>query len=123
VVDRPQDQGRSTRHSDQPIAQVRGVLADRVVVSTPLDPFLSLRALAAYSGLGARTLRGYLTDRVHPLPCYRIGGKILIRRSEYDALAAHYRRLGSPDLDRIAAQALRDLSVPPSQRRRIAERP
>ncbi|MDP3939577.1 MAG: hypothetical protein Q8R92_15770 [Deltaproteobacteria bacterium] len=39
------------------VAQVRGVLAERVVVSTNLDPFLSLRALAGYSGLSIRTLR------------------------------------------------------------------
>ena len=48
------------------VAQVRGVLAERVVLSTPLDPFLPLRTLAAYSGLSVRKLRGYLTDPVHP---------------------------------------------------------
>ncbi len=69
----------------QPVAQVRGVLAERVVISTPLDPFLSLLALASYSGLSRRKLRDCLTDPAHPLPCYRIGGKIVVRRSEYDA--------------------------------------
>jgi hypothetical protein len=92
-----------------PIGQVRGVLAERVVVSTPLDPFLSLRALAAYSGLGARKLRDYLTDPLHPLPCYRVGGKILVRRSEFDAWIARYRQLGRPDVDRLVADALKDL--------------
>jgi hypothetical protein len=92
-----------------PIGQVRGVLAERVVVSTPLDPFLSLRALAAYSGLGARKLRDYLTDPLHPLPCYRVGGKILVRRSEFDAWIARYRQLGRPDVDRLVADALQDL--------------
>jgi hypothetical protein len=93
-----------------PIGQVlRGVLAERVVVSTPLDPFLSLRALAAYSGLGARKLRDYLTDPMHPLPCYRVGGKILVRRSEFDAWIARYRQLGRPDVDRLVADALKDL--------------
>jgi len=92
-----------------PIGQVRGVFAERVVVSTPLDPFLSLRALAAYSGLGARKLRDYLTDPLHPLPCYRVGGKILVRRSEFDAWIARYRQLGRPDVDRLVADALKDL--------------
>jgi hypothetical protein len=92
-----------------PIGQVRGVLAERVVVSTPLDPFLSLRALAAYSGLGARKLRDYLTDPLHPLPCYRVGGKILVRRSEFDAWIARYRQLGRPDVDRLVADALSGL--------------
>ena len=92
-----------------PIGQVRGVVAERIVVSTPLDPFLSLRALAAYSGLGARKLRDYLTDPLHPLPCYRIGGKILVRRSEFDAWIARYRQLGRPDVDRLVADALSGL--------------
>jgi len=54
---------RSTRQSTRPgrpAAQVRGVLAERVVVSTALDPFLSLRALAGDAGLSVRTLREYL---------------------------------------------------------------
>jgi hypothetical protein len=69
------------------MGQVRGVLAERVVVSTPLDPFLALKALASYSGLSVRTLRTLLTAPSHPLPHYRIGGKLLVRRGEYDAWA------------------------------------
>ena len=55
------------------VAQVRGVLAERVVVSSELDPFLSLKALTSYSNLSVRTLRAFLTDPRHPLPCYRVG--------------------------------------------------
>jgi hypothetical protein len=50
------------------VGQVRGVLAERVAVSTPLDPFLSLKALVGYSGIGLRKLYEYLTDPTHPLP-------------------------------------------------------
>jgi lambda repressor-like predicted transcriptional regulator len=95
--------------SGQAVAQVRGVLAERVVVSTPLDPFVSLRALATYSGLSVRTLRAYLTDPSHPLPCYRIGGKIVVRRSEYDTWAARYRQVGQQDVDRIVSDVLKTL--------------
>ena len=56
------------------------------------DAYLSLKALARYSGLSVRRLRDYLTDRSHPLPSYRIGGKILIRRSDFDTWAAQFRR-------------------------------
>jgi len=90
-------------------AQVRGILAERVVVSTQLDPFLSLKALATYSGLGVRKLRDYLTDPGHPLPHYRIGGKILVRCSEYDAWAVHYRQVGQPDVDRVVSDVLKNL--------------
>ena len=86
--------------------QVRGILAERVIVSTQLDPFLSLKALAAYSGLSVRKLRDLLSDPAHPLPHYRVAGKILVRRSEFDAWIAKDRRLGNPDVDRIVADVL-----------------
>lgn len=92
------------------VALVRGVLAERIVVSTPLDPFLDLRALAAYSSISVRKLRDYLDDPTHPLPYYRVGGKILVRRSEFDAWIAAYRQRGRGDVDRIVADVLRDLS-------------
>jgi excisionase family DNA binding protein len=56
------------------------------------DAYFSLKTLAGYSGLSVRRLRDYLADRQHPLPYYRIGGKILVRRSDFDAWAAQFRR-------------------------------
>ena len=91
------------------LTQVRGVLAERVVISTQLDPFLSLRALAGYSDLSIRKLRDFLELPQHPLPCYRIGGKILVRRSEFDGWIAAYRHHGRRDVDRIVNEVLRDL--------------
>src|SRR5262249_29976393 len=91
------------------VPQVRGVLAERVVISTTLDPYLSLRALATYSGLSVRTLRQYLADPAHPLPHHRVGGKVLVRRSEFDAWMAAYRRVGQADVDTLVADVLRDV--------------
>ena len=93
----------------EPVGQVRGVLAERVVVSTPLDPFLSLRALASYSGLSVRKLRDCLDDPAHPLPCYRVGGKILVCRSEFDAWIAAYSQRGRADVDAIVTDVLKGL--------------
>ena len=53
--------------------------------------YLSLRALSVYAGLSVRTLRPYLTDPSRPLPHYRIGGKILVRKADYDAWASAFR--------------------------------
>jgi hypothetical protein len=86
-----------------------GILAERVVVTLPLDPFLSLRALAAYSGLSVRKLRQHLEDSARPVPCYRVGGKILVRRSEFDAWIAAYRQRGRLDVNRIVGDVLRDV--------------
>jgi len=92
------------------VAQVRGVLAEQVIVSSPLDPFLTLRALAAYAGMSPRWLRAQLTDGRHPLPCYRLpGGKILVRRSEFDAWMTVYRQVGNPEVERIVRDVLAEL--------------
>jgi hypothetical protein len=77
---------------------------------TRLDPFLSLRATVGYSGLSNRTLRGYLGDATHPLPHYRVAGKILVRRSHFDLWMEAYQRTRTPaDLEGAVAGILRDL--------------
>jgi hypothetical protein len=88
------------------VGQVRGVLAERVIVSTPLDPFLPLKALATYAGLSVRKLRDFIDDPAHPLPCYRVCGKILVRRSEFDAWIAHYRHVGQVDVNQLVSEIL-----------------
>ncbi len=85
-------------------SQVPQVGADRpqlvavrdITIATPLDPYLTLRALAAYSGCSTRWLRERLTCLTHPLPHYRVNGKILVRPSEFDTWMAPFRQLGSP---------------------------
>jgi hypothetical protein len=42
--------------------------------------YFDLQALATYSSCSVRWLR----DRLHPLPHYRIEGKILVKREEFD---------------------------------------
>jgi hypothetical protein len=83
----------------QHVAQIRGILADQVAVSIPLDPYLSLRALAGYSGLSVRRLRALLEEPGQPIPSFRVGGKILVRRSEFDAWMTGYRRRATGAID------------------------
>jgi len=55
------------------------LIAERIVMSTTLDPYLSLRALSSYCGLSVRKLRDYIDlGPQDALPCYRVGagGKI-----------------------------------------------
>jgi hypothetical protein len=83
---------------------------DRVIVTTDLNPFLSLRALAAYGGLSVRKLRDYLEDSSHPLPHFRVGGKILVRRSDFDTWISRFRRVANkPDVDAIVTEVLAGL--------------
>jgi excisionase family DNA binding protein len=80
---------------------------------TPLESatYLSLKALSAYGGLSVRTLRGYLTSTTHPLPHYRVGRKLLVKRSEFDAWIARFRDAGRPtvNIDELTDEVLRGL--------------
>jgi hypothetical protein len=87
-----------------------GTIPERVNVTVPLDPYLPLKALSGYCGISVRKLREFLDDPMRPLPCYRVGGKLLVRRSEFDAWIAAYRQRGREDLNRIVAETLRGLS-------------
>jgi hypothetical protein len=73
------------------------------------DAYLPLRVLAGYGGLSVRTLRSYLTHATHPLPHYRIGGKIVVRRSEYDSWVSQFHIMSSPRLHEIVDDLMADL--------------
>lgn len=62
------------------------------------DGYLSVRSLSAYAGVSVRTIRKLLVRPHRPLPHYRIGGRILVRRSEFDAWTAEFR-IVRPALD------------------------
>ena len=93
----------------------RLVVLEDITLTTPADPYLSLSSLATYTGCSARWLRAQLRDPHHPLPHYRPGGKILVRRSEWDAWLARYRRVGDPAVRRVVDDVLASLAGPPSR--------
>jgi hypothetical protein len=77
--------------AEQP-AQLRGVIAERIVWSSPADPFLTMKAAATYASLSERTLRTACTepDPAKRLASYKVAGAYLVRRSELDAwIVAH----------------------------------
>ena len=84
-------------------------VVDRVQVSLGLDPWLSLRALADYCSLSRRTLQALVNDPNDPIPSCRVGGKLLVRRSEIDNWLLRRRNEKAQSLTRLAvadAQAL-----------------
>src|SRR5216683_3535016 len=74
---------------------------------------LTIKQLVAYSALSERTLRDYINAPLRALPCYRIGVKVLVRRSEFDAWMLQHRQVGPAGLDRVV-----DSVIGPSKRRR-----
>ncbi len=76
---------------------------------TDTDGYLPLKALARYSGLSVRKLREYLSHSSRPLPHYRVGGKVLVKQSEFDAWMAVFRVEMTPRVDVIVNEVLGQL--------------
>jgi len=57
------------------------------------DRYLTIAELADYSHLSRDVLNRYLRADVNPLPHFRIGVRILVRKSDFDAWIA---RVGTP---------------------------
>ncbi len=92
------------------LAETRiGQVVNEVQVTLALDPYLSLKAASTYCSLSVSTLRGALTAPEHALPCYRLSGKILLRRSELDRWLAGFRQVGAQDLDALVDAVMGDL--------------
>ncbi len=53
------------------------------------DQYFDLKGLNAYSALGVSTLRDHI--RAGSLPAFKVKGKILIKRSEFDDWLEGYR--------------------------------
>ena len=79
--------------------------------------YFGLKALSTYSSCSNRWLRDRLVDRVHPLPHYRIGGKLLVRLDEFDEwMEAHRVVQTSDQLSQIVESVVAQLHPP----RRVA---
>ena len=76
-------------------------------VITLKDQLLDLRGLSVYSSLAVPTLRDYI--RSGNLPCFKVKGKVLVRKSEFDTWLEEYRVNKSRDIKRIADEVLGSL--------------
>ncbi len=83
---------------------------EAVNITMDPDPYLSLTGLAGYASLSRRTLQDLINATQDPLPSYRVGGKILVRKSEFDRWMTRRRNRKARALVELAtadAQALR----------------
>jgi hypothetical protein len=86
----------------------RLIVVESLVLTAPADPYYPPKALAEYSGCSVRWLRDRLSDALHPLPHYRVVGKLLVRRSEFDGWIARYRQTSAAmDVQRAVDDVLR----------------
>jgi Helix-turn-helix domain len=54
--------------------------------------YFDLQALAGYSCCSVRWLRDRLVDRTHPLPHHRVGGKLLVKKEDFEQWISQYRQ-------------------------------
>ena len=78
--------------------------------------YLSLEELSQRTSLSVTTLRGYLKHPTHPLPHYRLTGKILVKPEEFDDWMQRYR-IGAvapdQDIDALVNDIVRDIYSKP----------
>jgi excisionase family DNA binding protein len=67
--------------------------------SNQSDRYLDLRGLSRYSSLAVPTLRDYI--RQGSLPHYRLRGKLLVRKSDFDAWIEQFKVDEREDLDTL----------------------
>ncbi len=70
----------------------------------PEDRYLDLPRLSEYSSLGVGTLREHCKN--NGLPHYRVRGKILVKRSEFDGWMEKKWRSEAVNLDVIADETV-----------------
>jgi len=70
--------------------------------------WLDLRELTAYAAVCERTVRAWIHSPVDPLPATQVGGKILVRKSDFDCWLERHRMKpsGTVDLDGIVKEVV-----------------
>lgn len=71
--------------------------------------FFTLQKLATYASCSVRWLRSRLVDAHNPLPHFKVGGKVLVKREEFDQWMAMHRMKRPADhvsglVDTVVAQ-------------------
>ena len=71
------------------------------------DQYFDLKALSGYSCLAVPTLRDYLQQG---MPYFKLKGKILVKRSEFDGWLESFRINKDYEIDSIVNGVIRGLS-------------
>jgi hypothetical protein len=71
--------------------------------------WLGFRGLMEYADVSERTLREWIYSPVDPLPASKVSGKVLVRKSDFDAYLQRYRikPLEEVNVDNIVREVLK----------------
>ncbi len=89
----------------KPLAEQTVVSAREILAYVDRDRYLDKKEAAAYTSLSTRNLEARLDE----IPHYRVGKKILFKKSELDRWMETHREGGNHNLDRIADEAMESL--------------
>ena len=73
----------------------------RKTLKTNEENYLDLKTLSSHTCLSVRTLWDYLIDQYHPLPHFKLAGKILIRWRDFEDWISRYKVTENIDIDHI----------------------
>jgi hypothetical protein len=85
-------------------------------MATATDQYFDLKALSGYSSLGVGTLRDYPQIG---LPHFKLKGKILVKRSEFDGWMEGFRVDKNEEVNEIVDGVIKGLSEFKSEGHRI----
>ena len=71
--------------------------------------WLGLRDLTYYANVSERTIRSWIHSPVDPLPAVKVSGKVLVRRSDFDAYLHRHRikPLQQLDIDAVVEEVMK----------------
>ncbi len=81
------------------------VSVHEVLLHFDRDRYMDKREAATYTSLSTRTLEGRLGE----IPHFRVGRKVLFKKSELDHWLEQFREGGAQNLERIAEEALESI--------------
>lgn len=81
-------------------SRIKGGMSDGPLQGEQLAELLGLNQLSELVGLSTRTLREHIHAPVDPLPAYRVGGRLMVRRSEWERWLSR-RRVRAMDANLI----------------------
>jgi hypothetical protein len=76
-------------------------------MTTETDQYFDLKSLSSYSCLAVPTLRDYMREG---LPYFKLKGKVLVKRSEFDEWIECFRVNKNQELNEIVERAINSLS-------------
>jgi excisionase family DNA binding protein len=75
-----------------------------------LREYFSVKELSAYTGICVRTLRDMLNASANPIPAFRFGGSIKVKRTEFDDWAKSCR-IDNGRVNQLVDEVLNDLGM------------